>query len=85
MMLKGSVRVFLVRVRGYVGENWGAPFVVGFMLLLTVAAVCLASGLKWWANEVAMYAYYSLVVGVVLQVVCFLKTSAGKKERQKTE
>ena len=73
MTLKTSIRGFLVRVQGYVRENWGAPFVLGFMTLLIAAAVCLAMGLEWWANEVAVYAYYSLVVGVVLQLVCFWK------------
>ena len=74
-MLKGSARVrrFLVWARAYLRENWGAPFVLGFMVLLVVAAVCLASGLEWWANEVANYAYFSLVIGVVLQLICFWK------------
>jgi heme/copper-type cytochrome/quinol oxidase subunit 4 len=50
-----------------------APFVLWFMVLLVVAAVFLAVGLEWLANEVAIYAYFALVVGVVLQLVCFLK------------
>ena len=79
MTLKGSVKGFLCRVRGYVRENWGAPFILGFMLLLVVAAACLAVGLEWLANEVAVYAYYALVAGVVLQLACFLKF--GEKEQ----
>jgi heme/copper-type cytochrome/quinol oxidase subunit 4 len=57
----------------YIKENWGAPFVVGFMALLVFAAVSLVMGLAVLADEVAVYAYYALVVGVVLQFVCFLK------------
>lgn len=71
------IRAFVNRVtvgaRGYVKENWGAPFVVGFMALLMVAAVCLLMDFAVLANEVAVYAYYALVVGVVLQLVCVLK------------
>jgi hypothetical protein len=73
-MARASIRYFLVWIERYSKENWGAPFVLVFMGLLLAAAVCLVSGLEWWANEVAMYAYYSLVVGVVLQLVCFWKS-----------
>jgi heme/copper-type cytochrome/quinol oxidase subunit 4 len=64
---------FLGWVKEYFRENWGAPFVLGFMVLLVVAAVFLAVGLEWLANEVANYAYFALVAGAVLQLVCFLK------------
>jgi heme/copper-type cytochrome/quinol oxidase subunit 4 len=72
-MIKTLVREVPSRVKGYVKENWGAPFVLGFMALLMVAAVSLLMGLVVLANEVAVYAYYALVVGFVLQLVCFLK------------
>ena len=70
------------RVKGYVKENWGAPFVLGFMALLIVAAVSLVMGLNLLANVVAVVSYYSLVVGVVLQLVCFLKY--GKKNGEES-
>ena len=73
MMIKGFVKEMPARIKGYVRENWGAPFVLGFMLLLIVAAVSLSTGLADIANEVAVYAYYALVVGVILQLVSFLK------------
>jgi hypothetical protein len=68
------------RARGYVRENWGAPFVVGFMALLMVAAVFLLMDFAVLANEVSVYAYYVLVVGVILQLVCFLKYRKGEGE-----
>jgi heme/copper-type cytochrome/quinol oxidase subunit 4 len=85
-MLKGSVRVqrFLLWAKRYFRENWGAPSVLVFMVLLMVAALCLVAGLVWWANEVAIYSYYALVVGVILQLACFLKTSDAE-ERQESE
>ena len=63
----------MVKVKGYVKQNWGSPFIVGFMLLLIVAAVSLSAGLSYLADTVAVYAYYALVAGVFLQLASFLK------------
>jgi len=71
--IEGAARAILVRVKGYVRESWGAPFVAGFMVLLLVAAASLVMGSEFFANGVAVFAYFALVVGVVLQLVCFLK------------
>jgi undecaprenyl pyrophosphate phosphatase UppP len=71
--VKGSLNAFSLNVKRYVRENWGAPFIVGFIVLLVVAAVSMASGLDALADDVALYAYYALIGGVVLQLVCFLK------------
>lgn len=54
-------------------ENWGAPFIIAFMLLLAVAAASLSMRLVGFADEVAVYAYYALLVGIILQLACFLK------------
>jgi hypothetical protein len=43
------------------------------MLLLMVAAASLSLSFFSLADSVAVYAYYALVIGVVLQLVCFLK------------
>jgi heme/copper-type cytochrome/quinol oxidase subunit 4 len=80
MTTRVSIRRFLVWAKEYLRENWGAPFVLGFMALLLAAAVCLVSGLELWVNEVAVYAYYALVVGVVLQLVCFWKFGEKREE-----
>ncbi len=61
------------RVKGYVRANWGAPFIMAFMLLLMVVAASLSLKLSSLADVIAVYAYYALVVGVVLQLVSFLK------------
>jgi heme/copper-type cytochrome/quinol oxidase subunit 4 len=72
-MIKSFAKEMPARIKGYVRENWGAPFIVGFMLLLMVAAASLSIGVADVANEVAIYAYFALVVGIVLQLTCFLK------------
>ena len=61
------------RLRGYLRENWGAPFIIAFMVMLMTAAGYLYYGLESIANDIAVYAYYSLVIGVVLQPIRYLK------------
>jgi len=61
------------RLKGYLRENWGSPLVVAFMALLMVAAGFLSVGSEEIANKVAVYAYYSLALGVILQLVCYLR------------
>ena len=63
----------VIKVKGYVKQNWGSPFIVGFMLFLVVAAVSLSAGFASLADTVAVYAYYALVAGVFLQLASFLK------------
>ena len=75
--LRLSTERFLVLAKTYLRENWGAPFVLAFIGLLVTAALCLASGLELAANQAAISAYYALVVGVVLQLVCFWKSGGG--------
>lgn len=72
-MIKKLAKEGSARIKIFTKENWGAPFIVGFMLLLTAAAVSLSIGTAEVANDVSIVAYYALVVGVVLQLVCFLK------------
>jgi hypothetical protein len=68
------------RFKMYPQENWGAPFFAAFLLLLVVAAASLAVGSADLAKEVAIYAYYALVVGSVLQLVCFVKYNKRNDE-----
>jgi len=75
--MKSSVNGFLVRARLYFGENWGAPFILGFMMSLLVAVGLLIMGFPWSAEAVGNFAYFSLVTGVVLQLVCFWRRSGG--------
>jgi len=60
-------------LKEYFRENWGAPFIIVFMVLLIVAAVFLGLGFEFLAERLAEFAYYFLVVGVVLQLVVVIK------------
>ena len=63
-----------IKLIKYVKRNWGAPFVIGFMLLLVVAAALLAIGLSVPAEVVGDSAYFSLVIGIILQFACYLRS-----------
>jgi heme/copper-type cytochrome/quinol oxidase subunit 4 len=82
-MVRNLARQIPAKVKGNEREL-GCPFIVGFMLLLMVAAASLSMGLATLADEVAVYAYYALVVGVILQLVCFLKYNRriGEKDNE---
>jgi hypothetical protein len=64
---------FTIKVKEYVKKNWGSPFIVVFILLLLSTAVSLSAGLSSLANAAAVYAYYAVVAGVILQFASFLK------------
>lgn len=64
---------FLVRVKRFLRENPSAVFVLGFQVLLVACAVMLVFGMTSVAEGVAVGAYFSLVAGVVLQLVWFVR------------
>jgi hypothetical protein len=61
-----------VLTHSYLMENWGFPFIAGFLILLFSSAILLAASMDY-AEQIANFAYFSLVVGVVLQLICFSK------------
>ncbi len=67
------------RLFKYFKENPSAIFIIGFQMLLISAAAFLISGDSVLANEVAVYSYYSLVMGVVLQLIAVVRK--GPEER----
>ncbi len=63
----------LFKMIAYLRKNRSAGFLLGFMILLVVAAVALSVGLVFLAEVLGDTAYFSLLIGVVLQLVSFLK------------
>jgi len=78
-MPNNSDNAILTKIGAYFKGNWGAPFVIGFMVLLTVTAMSVSMGLEFFANQMATYSYYALSVGVVLQIVSFAKEQKKRK------
>jgi hypothetical protein len=79
-MTQFNITSFTGKAKVYVKENWGSPFIIGFMLLLIVAAAALSAGLSSLADNIAVYSYYALIVGVVLQLVSFLRSRKKDSE-----
>jgi hypothetical protein len=71
-----------VQVTEYVTANWGAPFRVVIMLLLMTAAVSLSMSLTALAANIAVCAYYALIVVVISQLFCYLKLNKTGGERE---
>jgi hypothetical protein len=63
------------RTRKYFKENPGAPFILAFMVTLMLSAVLLIVGNDVYANVAATCGYFSLVIGVILQLVSFIRSS----------
>lgn len=63
----------IYKTKCYVTENWGSPFIVAFMLLLLSSAISLSLDSSNFANSTSVFAFYALVIGVILQLVCFLR------------
>ena len=74
-----KIRILMRRLRSYFRENWGAPAIICFMALLMIAALFLAEGMEEIANAIAVCAYYFLVAGVVLQIICYVKFGSRKE------
>ncbi|MBT0158547.1 hypothetical protein G4O51_01020 [Candidatus Bathyarchaeota archaeon A05DMB-2] len=61
------------RIKRYITENWGAPFIIGSVSLLIIAAALMTMSLTTLSNEAAVYAYFSLILGVAGQLIRYLK------------
>jgi hypothetical protein len=79
LRFKGMLRSFSVWVKRFFRANAGAVFILGFQVLLVACAAMLVFEMAWLAEGVAVVAYFLLVVGVVFQLVCFVRGSDGEK------
>lgn len=65
---------FMAKMKHYATRSWGYPFIFAFLIILGMSAVSLAVGWASGAEIMADIAYFSLVVGVILE----LAYSSGK-------
>ncbi len=64
-------------------ERVGKAFAVAFMILLVMAAVLLALNNEAYANLLAEYAYYSLVISVIFMIIVVAKERDEIREEGK--
>ena len=65
----------LNQLNNYFKANPGTPFILFFMILLLSAAALLAIGRPNDADSIANYAFYSLVLGIAIQVAVTIRES----------
>ena len=68
------------KIKRYLKDSPGAPFIVGFQLLLLICAGLLIQGNSVVASEVAVYAYCLLLAGVVLQLTSSIRSRKEEAE-----
>jgi hypothetical protein len=72
-LVKMTIRISIDRLKRHFRENLGAPLIIFFDVMLLICTFLLVQGYLDLADQVAVYALYSLVVGVALQLVSFLR------------
>lgn len=60
--------------------DWGAYFIIVFLIILMIAISFYISGSVQLAEAIANYAYYALVIGVILEIVGFARNRQKKPE-----
>ena len=80
MLLESNSR--LPRIKRYLKDSPGALFILGFQLLLLICVGLLIQGNSVMASEVAVYAYYLLLAGVVLQLTSSVRSRKEEAEQK---
>ncbi|MCW3995886.1 MAG: hypothetical protein NWE98_07025 [Candidatus Bathyarchaeota archaeon] len=73
-----SLHRLQIKIEEYTFENWGFPFIAGFLVLLFAASLFLAAGISSIAESLANWSYFALLFGVILQIAHF-----GKNRRKR--
>jgi hypothetical protein len=71
-----KIRITLSKQR--LRTDWGAYFIIGFIVILLIAIYFYISNSTMLAESIADYAYYSLVIGVILEIVGFARSRQKK-------
>jgi hypothetical protein len=69
-------------MKRYLKGSPGALFILGFQLLLLICVGLLIQGYSVMASEVAVYAYYMLLAGVVLQLTSSIRSRKEEVEQK---
>ena len=64
-----AIQKITFKIKGNFKENWGFPFILGFIFLLVIGSVLYFPIVVGIFN----FSFYCLVAGVFLQFVCLLK------------
>ena len=78
LVVRRKVRPLFIKRWKYFEEKLSAPYIIGFMILLTLCAFLLILRLEPVAEVIANIAYFLLVVGVGIEFYQLI--TANKKE-----
>ncbi len=70
--MKAGLRTKLKSLKRYFRENPGSFLILAFQVLLITAVVLLMIGNSSAANQMAVYAFFALFVGVTIEVADFI-------------
>lgn len=73
------MRVERKAIEKYVRKNPGAPFILFFIGLLCLSALQMVVGNLGMADAIAVYAYLTLVIGIILQVGSLVFNRGGQQ------
>lgn len=65
----------------YFRENLGAPCIITFIALLLASAICLSLGMSREAEDLAVIAYFMLVVSIPFKLASHILESRRSRER----
>jgi hypothetical protein len=71
--MEKEIKLYISKIKAYAFTNKSVPFIMGFILLLSVSAVSLAGGLWQFAQVLGSCAYFVLVIGVILQLAPYFR------------
>ncbi len=77
-MIQANYKKVVSRLKAYLKDNWGAPFIMVFFFVLLGVAISISAGLRYDVNTIIVYSLYSLIIGVALQVVRTFKQKESK-------
>lgn len=66
-------KAVVTQLKRYFEKNWGAPFIIAFIFLILFIAADLSFSLFSSAEKISVAAFVALSLGVVLQLICFVK------------
>jgi len=71
------------KIKRNLRQNWGFPFILLFQALILLSGGFLIQGDSALANTIVTYSYFSLVVGIALQLTSFLMN--GRRKQKENE
>ena len=80
-LIKNTFLKAFPKLGKYVYSGSGTPYVSGFIFILLLCGILLVLNLESLANQLAIVGYYLLVIGVVRELIDFLREQKNKEVR----